>query len=101
MTCLENDTVNHIEVQLTKSTISDNVHTNDTITNPFIFLSDESKIETAITLIVHEFMLNNEQALAFRILADQTLRRSRIGDQLLMGIFGEGGAGKSHLIDAI
>jgi hypothetical protein len=93
--------VNHIEAQLTESTISDNLNTDDTITDPFVFLSDENKIEIAITSIVHEFTLNNEQALAFRILADQTLGRSRIGDQLLMGIFGEGGTGKSRLIDAI
>jgi hypothetical protein len=50
---------------------------------------------------VEEFHLNEEQTLAFRIIANHSIGQSKFGDQLRMGIFGEGGTGKSRLIMAI
>jgi len=52
---------------------------------------------------VEEFHLNlnEEQTLAFRIIANHSIGQSKFGDQLQMGIFGEGGTGKSRLIMAI
>jgi len=67
---------------------------------PHIFLS--STVSTEIGQhFVEEFNLNDEQALAFRIIANHTIGQSNFGDQLRMGIFGEGGTGKSRLIMAI
>ena len=51
--------------------------------------------------IVDEFSLNEEQTIAFRIIANHTVGQSTFGEQLRMGIFGEGGTGKSRLIMAI
>ena len=51
--------------------------------------------------IVHKFTLNKEQERAFRIIAYHSLGRSKVGPQLRIGVFGEGGTGKSCLIAAI
>ena len=70
-------------------------------TQPHVFLTDGIEYQHAILEVVNRFTLNEEQKLAFRVIADHTTRRSKVGTQLLMGIFGEGGTGKSRLIEAI
>jgi hypothetical protein len=67
---------------------------------PHIFLSSTVSTEVG-QHFVDEFNLNDEQTLAFRIIANHTIGQSKFGDQLRMGIFGEGGTGKSRLITAI
>ena len=52
--------------------------------------------------IIHQFSLNTEQILALRIVAEHvSAQHIDSFNQLLMGIFGEGGTGKSTLIEAI
>ena len=51
--------------------------------------------------IIHKFTLNKAQQRVFRIIADHTLGRSKVGPQLRLGVFGEGGTGKSRLIAAV
>ena len=69
--------------------------------SPHVFLTDGTDDEPAIMAIVHKFTLNKEQERAFRIIAYHSLGRSKVGPQLRMGVFGEGGTGKSCLIAAI
>ena len=69
--------------------------------HPHIFLTDGTEIARGVQAIIQQFSLNDDQAFAFQIIADQTIGRSKVGSQLRMGIFGEGGTGKSRLIDAI
>ena len=69
--------------------------------SPHIFLTDGTYDELAIMDIVHKFTLNKAQQHAFCIIAYHTLGRSKVGPQLRMGVFGEGGSGKSCLIAAI
>jgi PIF1-like helicase len=76
-----------------------------------VYLTDRSDIETRIAETVAEFQLNKKQSLAFKIVAHHSMSLdlnpsfhfSELGpnNQLLMGIFGEGGTGKSRVIDAI
>ena len=66
-----------------------------------VFLTDGVKYQHAILEIVNRFTLNDEQKLVVRVIADHSTGRSKVGAQLLMGIFGEGGTGKSRLIEAI
>jgi PIF1-like helicase len=55
-----------------------------------------------IDSIVNEFSLNPEQTRAFRIICNHALGHYTAQDsQLLMGVFGAGGTGKSTLIEAI
>ena len=70
-------------------------------TQPHVFLTDGIEYDHAILEVVDRFTLNDDQKLAFRVIADHSTGRSRLGTQLLMGIFGERGTGKSHLIEAI
>ena len=51
--------------------------------------------------IIHKFTLNETQQRVFRIIAYHTLGRSKVGPQLRLGVFGEGGTGKSRLIAAV
>ena len=51
--------------------------------------------------IIHKFTLNEAQQRVFRIIAYHTLGRSKVGPQLRLGVFGEGGTGKSRLIAAV
>ena len=51
--------------------------------------------------IIHKFTLNEAQQRVFRIIADHTLGRSKVGPQLRLGVFGEAGTGKSRLIAAV
>jgi len=68
---------------------------------PHVFLTDGIQYQHAILEVVNRFTLNDEQKLAFRVIADHTTGRSKVGTQLLMGIFGEGGTGKSRLIEVV
>ena len=69
-------------------------------TQPHVFLTDGVEYEHAILDIVNHFMLNDKQKLVIHIITDHSIGRSKVGAQLL-DIFGEGGIGKSHLIEAI
>jgi PIF1-like helicase len=68
---------------------------------PDVYLTDGTEDEAAVQHIVVEFTLNTEQARAFRIVADHTLGKSKFGNQLLVGLFGEAGTGKSRIVNAI
>ena len=68
---------------------------------PSVFLTSGAEIEAAILEVVQKFTLNREQTRAFSIVANHSLGQSKVGTQLLMGIFGEGGTEKSHIIEAI
>jgi hypothetical protein len=68
---------------------------------PSVFITGQAEMEAALQTVIQEFTLNHEQTRAFRIVAEHSVGRSRIPGQLLMGIFGEGGTGKSRLIEAI
>lgn len=70
-------------------------------TSPTVYLTNGDEQDNAILKIIDDFILNTKQALAFRIIAEYTLGRSKVGDQLLMGLFGEAGTGKSRIINAI
>ena len=71
------------------------------ITQPRVYLTQEYVNNERIYQIVNQFMLNSEQARAFRIIALHSLGYSEVGMQLLMGVFGEAGTGKSRVITAI
>lgn len=76
-----------------------------------VYLTDLSSIEARIADIIVEYQLNKKQSLAFKIVAHHSMSLDRepafhlpgLGpnNQLLMGMFGEGGTGKSRVIDAI
>jgi hypothetical protein len=52
--------------------------------------------------LIRDFSLNSNQSRAFRIICNHALGHHLPSEsQLLMGVFGEGGTGKSRLIDAI
>src|SRR5204863_8038391 len=68
---------------------------------PHIFLTDGTEIARGVLTIIQQFGLNDDQAFAFQIIVDHTIGRSKVGPQLRMGIFGEGGTGKSTIIDAV
>ena len=68
---------------------------------PFVFMTGPAEMKAAIQIVVDKYTLNREQARAFSIIAEHSLGQSKIGSQLLMGTFGEGGTGKSRVIEAI
>src|SRR5579859_4815574 len=79
---------------------------------PHVYLSWGPKLDDEIQVMVEEFSLNEEQARAFAIIARQSCRKHQLAanpsmsvtdskPQLLMGLFGEGGTGKSRVISAI
>jgi len=69
---------------------------------PMVYLTDDTLQQAAIDQVIHQFSLNIDQARTFEIIANHTLRRGRnLQDQLLMGLFGEAGTGKSRVVDAI
>jgi len=68
---------------------------------PVVFITGRAEMEAAIQTVVEKFTLNKEQARAFSIIAEHSLSQSKLGSQLLMGTFGEGGTGKSRIIEAI
>jgi hypothetical protein len=64
---------------------------------PGVFLTGSD-----ITSLIRDFSLNTNQARAFRIICNHALGHHLPTEpQLLMGVFGEGGTGKSRLIEAI
>ena len=68
---------------------------------PRVFLDDGTADQDKIDLIAQEFSLGKDQMIAFRIVTDHSLGHGKFGPQLQMGVFGEGGTGKSRLIEAI
>jgi PIF1-like helicase len=68
---------------------------------PTVYLTDGTEDDTAIDLIVRQFSLNTEQDRAFRIIVNHSLGKGNFGEQLLMGLFGEAGTGKSRVVDAV
>ena len=65
---------------------------------PDVFLTDKRDVLS----VIREFNLNKEQTRAFRIICSHALGIHPVEEsQLLMGVFGEGGTGKSTLIKAI
>jgi len=66
---------------------------------PGVFLTGESVLQVSVA---REFSLNKEQTRAFRIICTHALGIYAADEpQLLMGVFGEGGTGKSTLIEAV
>src|SRR5579859_5484676 len=64
---------------------------------PDVFLTNSD-----INTVIDEFSLNPEQTRAFRIICNHALGHYLPQDpQLLMGVFGAGGTGKSMLIEAL
>ena len=65
---------------------------------PDVFLTDVCDVRS----VIREFSLNKEQTRAFRIICCHALGIHAVEEpQLLMGVFGEGGTGKSTLIEAV
>jgi PIF1-like helicase len=65
---------------------------------PDVFLTNESDVLS----VIREFSLNKEQICAFRIICNHAVEIYPTEEpQLLMGVFGEGGTGKSRLIEAV
>jgi ATP-dependent DNA helicase PIF1 len=71
------------------------------VRQPLVFITGPAEMEVAIQMVVEKYTLNKEQARAFSIIAKHSLGQSKVGSQLLMGTFGEGGTGKSRIIEAI
>jgi hypothetical protein len=73
-----------------------------TETTPGVYLSDDVQLRNTIAGMVKEYALNPEQELAFTIVAAHSFGIGpKSGRQLLLGLFGEGGTGKSTVINAI
>jgi hypothetical protein len=68
---------------------------------PNVYLTDGTEYDEAIHHIIVQFSLNVEQTRAFRIPTYHSLGISKLGNQLLMGLFGEAGTGKSRVVNAI
>lgn len=78
-----------------------------TTVTPHVYISSGPRLEAEIQDTIKDFSLNEEQALAFAIVARQSCHGRQVEQvpdsepQLLMGLFGEGGTGKSRVIGAI
>jgi hypothetical protein len=73
------------------------VHPSSANVGPDVFITSSD-----ITSVIDEFSLNSKQSSAFRVVCNHALGHHPSQDpQLLMGVFGAGGTGKSRLIDAI
>lgn len=70
-------------------------------TQSTVFLTGIAEVEAAIHDVVKRFTLNSKQARAFTIIAKHSAGLDRDRKQLRMGVFGEGGTGKSTLVNAI
>jgi len=68
---------------------------------PTVYLTDDSDQQNAIDRVITEFSLNIEQARVFQIIANHTFQRGKIQGQLLLGLFGEAGTGKSRVVKAV
>ena len=75
-------------------------HTNEII-EPRVYLTEDPENDVRIKEIIDKFTLNTEQARAFRAVALHSLGYTKLGGQLLMGVFGEAGTGKSRVVTAI
>lgn len=88
-----------LKIQMKQS--AESTTASHSLREPLVFLTGSAEIDVAIQGIVGKYTLNGEQSRALRIIAHQSLGIGRVGDQLLMGVFGEGGTGKSRVIEAI
>ena len=86
-----------LKAQVTKPPVT----TYNVMVIPTVFLMDRAQADAAICLVAEQFTLNVDQIRAFRIVAEHSLGFGPLHHHLLMGIFGEGGTGKSTLIGAI
>jgi hypothetical protein len=68
---------------------------------PYVFLTDNTESEPIMKSIIDTFTFNERQELAFRLIANHSIGITKVGPQLLMGLFGEGGTGKSRLVNAL
>src|ERR1700737_5358645 len=67
-----------------------------------LYFSDRAELCDAMRDMIDLYHLNAEQALVFKIVASHSFGFGpRSGDQLLLGLFGAGGTGKSKVIRAI
>ena len=74
---------------------------NRQISQPTVFITTSAEIHTAIEAIVNKFTLNVEQSRGFRIVAAHSIGFKDLLNQLLIGVFGNGGTGKSRVVEAI
>ena len=66
------------------------------VVQPTVYLTNETQVERAIAHVVADFSLNEEQSQAFQIVAHHSFDTSEdTQKQLLMGLFGEAGTGKT------
>jgi len=68
---------------------------------PRVFITGDAELQAAIQSVRQKYTLNSEQGRVLRIIAEHSMGVQRLGPQLLMGIFGEGGTGKSTVVEAI
>jgi hypothetical protein len=68
---------------------------------PAVFISDLDSLRHDVSLVADAFTLNVEQRRAFHLIAYHTLRWTALPERLLMGVFGEGGTGKTQVIRAV
>ena len=71
------------------------------VSAPRIEITSDTEVQGLINDVVTEFNLNEGQRRAFRCVALQSVGRGKVGDQLRLAIIGEGGTGKSRVIDAL
>jgi len=75
-------------------------HSSQTIL-PTVFISDADDLRRQASSIAETFTLNAEQSRAFRLITDHALHCPGLPDRLMMGVFGEGGTGKTQVIKAV
>jgi hypothetical protein len=85
---------------LTKKNYTSNSTATNNNTAPSVYLTYNDHA-IAMKKVIDEFQLNEEQTLAFSIVTNHSIGESKVGPQLLMGVYGEGGTGKSRVINAI
>src|SRR5579859_4150849 len=68
---------------------------------PTVFVSDLNDMGDDASSIANAFTLNVEQRRVFYLIADHALHRQDLPNQLLMGVFGEAGTGKTQVIKAL
>lgn len=66
-----------------------------------ILVSYLNSMRDEASLVANAFILNVEQRRAFYLITNRTLHRHGLPDQLWMGVFGEAGKGKTHMIKAV
>jgi PIF1-like helicase len=84
-----------------QSNETDSGTANDEDREPFVYVNYAAGKE-AIKRFIERWKLNEKQARAFTTIANHSLGYGLNGDRsMTVGILGQGGTGKSHLIDAI